>query len=115
MSGFVDGYDVVLFDLDGVLYLGPDAVEGSVEGVGELQRRGIRAAYVTNNAARTSAQVADQLTSLGIGCGPEDVTTSGQAAARLLAERVPAGARVLVSGTTALKDEVKFLRKFCAG
>ena len=46
MSAFIDGHDVVMFDLDGVLYLGPDAVEGAVEGVNELVRRGVRPAQL---------------------------------------------------------------------
>lgn len=107
MTRVVDGHDVALFDLDGVVYLGPSPVPGAAAGIDALRRSGVRCAYVTNNAARTPAQVAAQLRSLGIECGPEDVTNSGQAAARMLAERLPAGSRVLVSGTEALKDEVR--------
>ncbi len=106
MSAFIDGHDVVMFDLDGVLYLGPDAVEGAVEGVNELVRRGVRPTYVTNNAARAVEQVAEHLAGLGYPAAPEDVISSAQAAAALVAEEYPDGATVLVVGTQNLVDLV---------
>ena len=51
----VDLYDAALFDLDGVVYLGPVAVAGAVEGIAELRARGSRLGFVTNNAARPPA------------------------------------------------------------
>lgn len=99
MSEFITGHDVVLFDLDGVLYLGPDPVEGAVEGVRELVRRGVRPTYVTNNAARSVEVVAEQLAGLGYPATPDDVISSAQAAATLVAEEYPDGATVLVVGT----------------
>ena len=102
----VDAYDVGLFDLDGVLYLGPDAVPHAAEAVQQASRDGLRPAYVTNNASRSPEQVAEHLIELGFPAAVEDVVTSGQAAARLVAERVPAGSAVLVLGTDALADQV---------
>jgi HAD superfamily hydrolase (TIGR01450 family) len=63
----------------------------------------MRLAYVTNNASRTPAAVAALLTSLGVPAAAQDVVTSAQAAARLLAERLPAGSPVLVIGGTGLR------------
>lgn len=101
-----DAYDVALFDLDGVVYLGPTAVEGAPEGIAALREHGVRVGFVTNNAACTPEHVADHLTELGVTATAEDVVTSSQAGARLLAQKVPAGAKVLVIGTEALADEV---------
>jgi glycerol-1-phosphatase len=47
--------------------------------------------------------VADLLTSMAVPAAPEDVVTSAQAAARLLAEKLPVGAKVLVIGGTGLR------------
>jgi glycerol 3-phosphatase-2 len=91
-------HDVGLLDLDGVLYVGPDAVPGAPEAVAAAAAAGMRPAYVTNNAARTPETVAEHLRSLGLPAGASDVVTSAQAAARLVAERVPAGSSVLVVG-----------------
>jgi HAD superfamily hydrolase (TIGR01450 family) len=96
-------YDVALLDLDGVVYLGGGPVPGAPEALREAAARGMRLAFVTNNASRTPAAVAAQLVRLGVPAAAGDVVTSGQAAARLLAERLPPGARVLVVGGNALR------------
>jgi HAD superfamily hydrolase (TIGR01450 family) len=67
----------------------------------------MRIAYVTNNASRPPAVVAERLTGLGIPAEPHEVVTSAQAAARVLSERLPAGGVVLVVGAAALADEVR--------
>jgi glycerol-1-phosphatase len=97
------GYDVALLDLDGVVYIGGQAVPGAREALEQAQRGGMRLAYVTNNASRTPAAVAQILTGMGMPATPSDVVTSAQAAARLLAERLPAGAPVLVIGGMGLR------------
>ena len=94
----VDQYDAALFDLDGVVYLGPVAVPGAAEGIADLRLRGAKVGFVTNNAARSPAVVADHLAELGIPASAADVVTSAQAAAHLLVARFGLGARVLVVG-----------------
>jgi glycerol-1-phosphatase len=96
-------YDVALLDLDGVVYIGGAAIPGAAEALHKADAAGMRLAYVTNNAFRTPAAVAALLTSLGVPAGAEDVVTSAQAAARMLAERLPAGAPVLVIGGSGLR------------
>ncbi|HEY9292549.1 MAG TPA: HAD-IIA family hydrolase [Microlunatus sp.] len=94
----IDHYDAALFDLDGVIYLGPEPVPGAVQAVDRLHDHGVRVGYVTNNAARTPAAVADQLRGFGISCEDSDVVTSAQAGARELLDRFGPGARVLAVG-----------------
>jgi glycerol-1-phosphatase len=94
----VDRYDSALLDLDGVLYVGAHAVPGAPEAVAAARASGMRVAFVTNNASRTPDTVAAHLTALGIPATPEDVVTSAQAAATLVAEAVAPGAAVLVVG-----------------
>lgn len=106
MSALIDGHDVALFDLDGVVYLGPEPVPGAVAGVAALQARGVRAIYVTNNAARPAQTVADQLVTLGFHATVDDLVTSAQAATGLMRRELPAGARVLVAGTQNLADHM---------
>jgi HAD superfamily hydrolase (TIGR01450 family) len=90
-----------------VLYLGPDPAPHAAGAVREARAAGLRPAYVTNNASRGPERVAEQLTELGIPAGVDDVVTSGQVAARLVAERVPAGSAVLVLGTDDLAEQVR--------
>ncbi|NNG19479.1 HAD-IIA family hydrolase [Naumannella sp. ID2617S] len=117
MTALVDAHDAALFDLDGVVYLGPEPVPGAAEGIAALRERGTRVGFVTNNAARTPAAVAEHLVELGVPAEQADVVTSSQAGARLLAERVAADAAILVVGTDALAAEVRAvgLRPVSAG
>jgi HAD superfamily hydrolase (TIGR01450 family) len=92
-------HDVALLDLDGVVYVGPDAVPHAAASLDEaLARYGMRAAFVTNNAARPPAVVAEHLREIGVHATATDVVTSAQAGARMLAELLPRGSRVLVVG-----------------
>jgi HAD superfamily hydrolase (TIGR01450 family) len=102
----VSGTDVLLLDLDGVVYRGRNAIPHAVETLARVRTSGVRTGYITNNASRTPHAVADQLRSYGLELVDDDVVTSPQAAVRLLAERLPAGARVLVIGGEGLRSVV---------
>ncbi|GIF78623.1 HAD-IIA family hydrolase [Asanoa siamensis] len=101
-----DAYDLVIFDLDGVIYLSDKAVAGAVGAVKRLHDEGRAIAYATNNASRRAAEVADLLTGLGVPATAGEVLTSAAAAAQRLADRLEPGARVLVVGADALRQEV---------
>jgi glycerol 3-phosphatase-2 len=96
-------YDVALLDLDGTVYLAGAAIPGAPEALRKAAAAGMRLAYVTNNASRTPAAIASLLTGFGVAATPHDVVTSAQAAARMLAERLPPGAPVLVVGGSGLR------------
>jgi HAD superfamily hydrolase (TIGR01450 family) len=93
-----DAYDVAMLDLDGVVYIGADAVPGAPGHLADARAAGLHLAYVTNNASRTPDTVADHLRGLGVEVDDTDVVTSAQAAARLLSDRLPAGSAVFVIG-----------------
>jgi glycerol 3-phosphatase-2 len=97
-------FDVALLDLDGVVYVGPSAVPGAASHLTAARGLGMHLAYVTNNASRPPGAVAEHLRDLGVELADTDVVTSAQAAARLVAARVPAGARVLVVGGAGLVE-----------
>lgn len=102
----LSGYDAALVDLDGVVYVGPTAVPGARDAIAAARAAGLRVAFVTNNASRTPDAVAAHLAELGIAAEPGDVVTAGQAAAALLADRLPGGSAVLVTGAPALRQAV---------
>ncbi|MFN3949651.1 HAD-IIA family hydrolase [Microbacterium sp.] len=103
----LDGVDVVLADLDGVVYAGPGALPHAVDSLNRAQDAGLRLGYITNNASRTDVSVAEHLTTLGLRVAPDDVTTSPQAAMRLMRDLVPAGSTLLVIGGEGLVVEVE--------
>ncbi|QRY64378.1 HAD-IIA family hydrolase [Gordonia sp. PDNC005] len=96
-------YDTLLFDLDGTLFAGSSALPHAVAAVNDATAGVL---FVTNNASRSPSQVAEHLTSLGFEARPEQVVTSAQAGAALVAERVPANSGVLVVGAQSLRDEI---------
>ncbi|WP_225629285.1 HAD hydrolase-like protein [Streptomyces werraensis] len=98
-----EAYDTALLDLDGVVYAGGEAIEHAVPSLAVARDGGMRLAYVTNNALRTPDAVAAHLTELGIPAEAGDVITSAQAVARLIADQVPQGSRVLVVGGEGLR------------
>jgi glycerol 3-phosphatase-2 len=98
-----DVYDVAMLDLDGVVYVGPEAVPGAPGHLAKAAAAGMRLAYVTNNASRPPDAVARHLRDLGVDVADEDVVTSAQAAARLLSEQLPADSAVFVIGGRGLE------------
>lgn len=91
-------YDAALLDLDGVVYRSDALVPHAADAIDAARAAGMRVAYITNNAARPPDEVAAQLRKLGIKAEPDEIVTSAQAAAHLVADRVPAGSAVLVVG-----------------
>jgi glycerol-1-phosphatase len=97
-EALVEHHDVGLFDLDGVVYVGAGAVAGAPEALARVRELGMKVRFVTNNAARTPEVVTAHLHRVGVSATASEVVTSAQAAAHLVADRVPTGSRVLVVG-----------------
>lgn len=96
-------HDVFLFDLDGVIYRGDQAVENSVAAVTELQALGHRVGYVTNNSSRKPQTIANQLASYGLSVTSDQIVSSAEVAVRMLKKKVSAPAKVLVVGGEGLR------------
>ncbi|BDQ00141.1 HAD-IIA family hydrolase [Aquiluna sp. KACHI24] len=109
MAALVDSYDSVLFDLDGVVYLGSKAVPHAVESVNRVKAQGLKIGFVTNNSSRRPEVIADQLVALGIDTNPAEIVGSAKAGAKMLVDRIPRGAKVLVVGGEGLSFEVQAL------
>lgn len=102
----IDGRELLLADLDGVVYKGPAAIPGAIDELNRAAER-VRLGYITNNASRTDRAVAEHLTELGLHPRASDVVTSPQAAVELLAKSVPSGSLVLVIGGDGVVDELE--------
>ena len=102
----LDGVDLILADLDGVIYTGRHAIPHAVESI-NAAAASMKIGYITNNASRTPAAVAEHLNGLGLHVAAEDVVTSPQAAIKVLAGLVPAGSTILVVGGAGLLEVVR--------
>jgi glycerol-1-phosphatase len=100
-------YDAALLDLDGVVYLGGAAVAKAPEALAAAREQGMQLAFVTNNASRTPSAIAAELNKLGVPADRTEVVTSAQAAAHLIADKVPPGAPVLVVGGMGLRQALR--------
>src|SRR6201986_5168567 len=101
-----EAYDVLLFDLDGVVYIGGTAIPGAPEALQQASRAGAHVAHLTKQAPPPPG-IAALLDGMGAPVSEADVVTSAQAAARLLAEKLPPRSKVLVIGATALRLAVR--------
>ena len=106
-ASLAHAYQLIIFDLDGVVYLGTEPVSGAVQAIEATVDGGTPVAFVTNNASRRAGDVGVLLRGMGVKARDDDVLTSAQAAAELLASDLPAGSPVLVVGAPALSAEVR--------
>ncbi len=82
--------ETIVCDLDGVLYRGNVEVPGAGAALHRLLSAGIGLVFVTNNSTKTSAEAAAKIHQLtGFEAREQDVVTSAQAAAHLLAADAP--------------------------
>ncbi len=91
---------VWMLDLDGVVWRGKTAIDGSVEAVSRLRRAGNRVLFVSNNSSLTVAAYVEKLAGVGITAPSEDLCTSAMAAAAL----VTTGTRAMVLGGDGISE-----------
>src|SRR5689334_13568505 len=104
VSTLAQDHDCLLLDLDGTVFRGHEPTDGAVETLAAVRSRVL---FVTNNASRGPAEVAQHLCDMGFTAKPNDIVTSAQSAARLLQEELQPGAAVLIVGTDSLAAEVR--------
>ena len=89
---------LVLFDLDGTIYLDGVLIPGVTEVLKRLTREGIDYAFMTNNSSVAPADYLDKLRRLGLTVAPRNIITSSEATCLMLAE-FQLGPEIFVLGT----------------
>lgn len=102
MTSLIKDFDVVLADLDGVIYEGTRAIADAPEAIERAQKL-LKVGYVTNNSSRKPETIAEQLQGFGVVARPNEIVSSGQTGVELLSGLVPAGSKVLVVGGEGLR------------
>jgi HAD superfamily hydrolase (TIGR01450 family) len=105
LSPLVERYDQLIVDLDGCVWIGDQAVDGSVEAIERLRGSGKQVAFATNNSRRSGEDYVRKLWGLGIQASLADVVTVGGAMQHLLAE-TRRGMTAFVIGTQTMVDHV---------
>jgi glycerol 3-phosphatase-2 len=106
LSPLLDGYEQVLLDLDGCVWIGDQATPGAADAITLLRTAGRRVAFVTNNAHHGGEDFVRRLWGLGIQASLREVVTAGGALQHVLAERHP-GAGAVVIGSPAVHKHVR--------
>jgi HAD superfamily hydrolase (TIGR01450 family) len=103
-----DRFDAFFIDLDGVVYVGEEALPGAVDAIAQLRADGKRILFLTNDPRGARRDYAAKLDRLGIPATEDDVLTSAAATAVYLARHEDVeGRTAYVIGTEALKDEIR--------
>jgi len=96
----------IVFDLDGVVYLGAHGIPGVAFEIARLQKKA-RVLFLTNNATKSRLEYVRHLASYGISAKVDDVMTSSFGCARYVLEKYGKGRRVFVVGEQGLREEME--------
>jgi 4-nitrophenyl phosphatase len=94
----------VLFDMDGVIYVGNQPLPGVQALFDYLDATGRKWLCITNNASNTSALFADKLAKMNIRATPDHILGSAEATASWLAGQTVKGSKVIMLGMDGLRS-----------
>ncbi len=97
----------ILFDMDGVLYLGDAPLPGVQATFDYLESTGRTYCLITNNSTMTPGQYVEKLARMGVTVREDLILTSGVATARYLARLEPHGAPVYVIGERGILEALQ--------
>lgn len=106
MDPLPDRVRLVIFDLDGVVYRGEEAVVGASELVAWLHAADVTVRFATNNSMVERAGYVERLASLGIATTAEEIVTSSSATVEHLRRHAPDVRRVLAIGADGMRAEL---------
>ncbi len=99
----------ILFDLDGVLYVENQVIEGAVEAIHHVRARGIPYRFVTNTTTKSREALSHKLNTMGLPAQANEILSAPYAARVYLRQRQPRSCLFVVSD--AVLDE---FREFAA-
>jgi 4-nitrophenyl phosphatase len=101
------GARLVIFDLDGVIYRGDEAVEEAAALVDALRGGGRLVRFATNNSMATRGEFVERLARQGIRCSLDEIITSSSATVAYLASQLTDVRKILVVGEAGLLAELR--------
>ena len=95
----------LLFDLDGVMYVGDRVIDGAVETIRTVQVRGIPHRFVTNTTTKSREALSRKMQAMGLPVQAYEILSAPYAARLYLHQRQPRSCYFLVS--EAVRDEFR--------
>lgn len=87
----------LLTDMDGVWFVGGEAVPGATDALARLRARGLPVRFVTNTTTKTAAQLAAKMAGMGLDVAPAEFVTTPVATARWLRANGISAVRLVVA------------------
>lgn len=103
----LDTVDCVLFDCDGVIWRGDQAIPGAAEVINLLKEKGKKVFFVTNNSTKTRKMYADKMTTLGFNAKEEEVFGTAYCSAMYLKTVCKLQGKVYLIGSDAMRRELE--------
>jgi len=104
---WVNSFDTVMTDCDGVLWVGADPIPGSPDVIQRLRQLGKRVFYVTNNSTKHRREYKTKVDKLGFGGDLEEIIGTAYLAAAYLEEvGFDKSKLVYVVGSTGITQEL---------
>ncbi|XP_056152940.1 glycerol-3-phosphate phosphatase [Lampris incognitus] len=103
----LDSVDCVLFDCDGVIWRGDQAIPGAPQVINLLKKSGKKVFFVTNNSSKTRRMYAEKMGRLGFEVTEQEVFGAAYCAAMYLRNICGLDGKVYLIGTNALKLELE--------
>ncbi|MCL5428443.1 MAG: HAD-IIA family hydrolase [Chloroflexi bacterium] len=97
----------LLLDMDGVLWRDTEPIGDLAAIMKKIAAKGLRTAFVTNNATRTVEQYQEKFLGFGLEIPAEQIHTSAKVAAHLLGEQYQCGGHVYVIGERGLVEALQ--------
>lgn len=99
----------VLFDLEGVLYVGSSAIKGAVEAVERIRSSGMPCRFVTNTSTLSLASLQQKINALGFSIPANEIISAPQATLLYLKNQHQPVCRLLLAED--VKNDFKELRQ----
>lgn len=103
----LESVDSVLFDCDGVIWRGDQAIPGAPQVINLLKEHGKKVFFVTNNSTKTRKMYADKMSSLGFNVVEEEIFGTAYCCAMYLRTVCKLEGKVYLIGSNAMKQELE--------
>ncbi|XP_059094563.1 uncharacterized protein LOC131889474 [Tigriopus californicus] len=111
---FMDSFDTVMTDCDGVLWMGDRAFDGAAKMICKFRELGKKVFFCTNNSTKSRADYVEKCKKLGFGGNKDEIIGTSYLAATYLKDMNYKGT-VYVVGTNGVKDELDEVGIPCIG